>query len=361
MTRQLFKFNGKNPALPLVFAAALAGCDSESLLLTGPATDTAGTIASDAPVATSAEVPDVDDTTVATTAGDATDVAEATDVTEPGIVLSDPSSEPDGSAVDVASSLLAERTALGAVKIMAVGDSITHGIAGVSSYRREFTSLLESDSCSFTMVGSQETSERSGGDPDCIDTGVIGDGWGWNGTESCLVGGTSTVEPFVGAHEGYSSHRADHFLTGNVTSAGENPGIQVSMETFNPDVVLLHVGSVDMFNGQTVESTITDIDNVLDTIFATKPDTLVLIANIIPWFSDKPFPEIGENIEAVGDGVEALVAERSDPLIKIVDVRSGFTEEMMLDDLIHPNETGEAHIADAFASIYQPLAACSPE
>ena len=186
------------------------------------------------------------------------------------------------------------------------------------------------------MVGSQESSQVSGGTPDCIDTGIIGDGWGWNGSESCLVGATSDIEPYLGAHEGYSSHRADHFLTGNVTSAGDNPGIQVSMETFNPDVVLLHIGSVDLFNEQSVNSTVNDIDNVLNTIFETKPDTLVLIANIIPWFSNKPFPEIGEDVEAVGDGVEELVAERSDPLLKIVDVRSGFTEEMMLSDLIHP-------------------------
>ena len=357
MKPQLFNFNGKNAVLPLVFAVALAGCDSESLLLTDPAADTAGAIAFDDPVSSTADASDsagVDDAAVATTEG------EAESVGEDSIVLSDPSTDTDSLGGDVAASLLAARTALGPVKIMAVGDSITHGVAGVSSYRREFTALLESASCSFTMVGSQQTSQPAGRDPDCIDTGIIGDGWGWNGTESCLVGQeTAVVEPYVGAHEGYSSHRADHFLTGNVTSAGDNPGIQVSMQIFDPDVVLLHVGSVDMFNQQTVASTVTDINNVLNTINETKPNTLVLIANIIPWFSDKPYPEIGRDVESVGDGVEALVAARQDPLLKIVDVRSGFTEGLMLDDLIHPNEIGEAHIADAFASVYQPLAACS--
>ncbi len=366
MKTQLLQNGARSLALPLVFAAALAGCESESLLLTGPAGDTVGTIASDAPISTSAEESDVDDGTIATTddeeLGAGVDLGSDEDFldAEDTVVLSDPTFDADALGDDVAANLIAERTEAGPVKVMAVGDSITHGISGGASYRREFTALLEAASCSFTMVGSQQTSLVRG-DPNCIDTGVIGDGWGWNGVESCVVTADSGVEPYVGAHEGYSSHRADHFLTGHVNASGDNAGIQVAMETYDPDVVLLHVGSVDMFHEQTVESTITDINNVLDTIYETKSDTVVLIANIIPWYSDNPYPEIGEDVEAVGDGVEALVAERLDPLLKLVDVRSGYTEEMMMRDLIHPNETGEAHIADAFVSVYQPLAACSPE
>ena len=79
MKPQLFNFNGKNAVLPLVFAVALAGCDSESLLLTDPAADTTGAIASDAPDSTSADVSDssdVDDATVATTDDEALGVSE---------------------------------------------------------------------------------------------------------------------------------------------------------------------------------------------------------------------------------------------------------------------------------------------
>ena len=34
--------------------------------------------------------------------------------------------------------------------------------------------------------------------------------------------------------------------------------------------------------------------------------------------------------------------------VRIVDVRSGFTRAMMLSDNLHPNPSGEAHIARAF-------------
>ena len=269
------------------------------------------------------------------------------------------SADNDASNGATASAFLADRTALGAVKIMAVGDSITHGVAGVSSYRREFTSLLEAESCSFTMVGSQLTSRSSGIDPECEDTEPVGDGWGWDGTQSCLVGESSSVEVFRGAHEGYSAHRADHFLTGRDSSSGSNPGIRVSMETFAPDVVLLHLGSVDLFNEQGVSNALIDLDDVLDAIYEVQPETLVLMANVIPWFSDKPYEGIGRDIERLGDGVQRIVDERFDPFLKLVDVRSGFTESMMLDDLIHPNASGERHIADAFANVYQSFADCS--
>ncbi len=278
------------------------------------------------------------------------------------VVSANPSSVAvDNAATSTAATLLADSASVGPVKIMATGDSITQGIVGASSYRREFTSRMQAANCSFTMVGSQETSLVSGIDPDCVDSGVIGDGWGWDGTQSCLVGAASNNDVYIGAHEGYSSHRADHFLTGHTSSTGGNDGISVSMSTFNPDVVLLHIGSVDMYNQQTVASTVVDIENLVRVIFETKPNTLVFIANIIPWYSSNPYPEIGADVEALGDAVEQFVAAANNPLLKLVDVRTGFTEAMMMTDKIHPNADGEAHIANAFMTAYQSVANCTVE
>jgi len=328
MVNLSIKSAGKRIALPVILASFVFGCDGGSkLLITEPAAGGVTTIGSPSSIAV-----DSVDTLTATT----------------------------GSGSTSASDLLAERTAAGPVKVMAVGDSITQGIVGAASYRREFTNLMQTAACSFTMVGSQQTSLKSGGDPNCEDTGVIGDGWGWDGSKSCLVGGSSDGNLYTGAHEGYSSHRADHFLTGHVSSSGDNAGIRVALETYSPDVVLLHVGSVDLYHQQTVASTLTDINNILNIVYETNSETLVLIANVIPWYSDNPYPEIGADAEALGDGVERLVADRKDPLLKLVDVRSGFTPAMMMSDMIHPNEIGEAHIADAIMSVYQPLANCGP-
>jgi len=194
---------------------------------------------------------------------------------------------------------------------------------------------MDTASCEYTMVGSQTSSLAAGNNSTCTDTGVIGDGWGWNGSESCIVDNNtgSADELFLGAHEGYSANRIDHFLTGNDSSAGNNEGIRVAVQNFNPDVILLHLGSVDLYNQQSLASTVSEMDDLLNAIFETKPDVLVLIANVIPWFSDKPYAAIGEDVQLLGDGIQEIVAERFDPLIiKLVDVRTGFTESMMMDD-----------------------------
>jgi len=131
------------------------------------------------------------------------------------------------------------------------------------------------------------------------------------------------------------------------------------MEIQTPHVVLLHIGSVDMFNRQTVESTIEDIGAIVGAIREVQPETLILIANIIPWYSQNPYVEISQDIRAVGDGVVQFVGAARDPLMKLVDVRTGYDESMMMNDLIHPNEKGEAHIAQAFANVYLQHANCS--
>ena len=298
----------------MAIVTVLSGCDGERLIITDPLADQ----------------PLLDDAATVPATGSAT--GSNTLIGTPSFFIDDEASDNDASTGTVAAAFLAVRAAQGSIKIMAVGDSITHGVAGMSSYRRELTALMQAASCSYTMVGSQLTSDSAD---------------------------NSSADGYHGAHEGYSSNRADHFLTGYDSSAGSNPGIRVSMETYRPDVVLLHVGSFDVFNQQGVGNALNDIEELLETIYRTQSETLVLIANVIPWFSESPYPGIARDIESLGDRIEEMVLERFDPLLKLVDVRSGYTESMMLNDLIHPNPVGENHIADAFMDVYQRLANCS--
>lgn len=288
----------------------------------------------------------------ATQVGDPVGVAVDSDVTTEQTAEVPAPTEPVS-----AETFLADRLAIGPITIMPVGDSITQGIPGVSSYRLPFTESLESAGCAITMVGSQQTSREGGDSAECVDSD--GDGWGWDGTDSCFADAEPESNVYVAPHEGYSSHRAEHFLYGHSSGSGDNPGIGVSMANFQPDVVLLHIGSVDMFADQTVDSTLLEIETLIDAIYEVKPETLVLIANVIPWFSDRPYPQIGNRVRLLGDAIEVMVGQRSDPMLRLVDVRSGFTESMMLADMVHPNATGEKHIANAFGGEYMALANCA--
>ena len=157
---------------------------------------------------------------------------------------------------------------------------------------------------------------------------------------------------FTSPHESYSGHKADHFLTGHTTSAGENRGIAHSMATYDPDIVLLHIGSNDM-KTDSVDSTIAEIDQIISLIHQHNDSVVVLVANLIPWMRD----DARTKVQQLGTRIESYVAQLSSSNVHLVDVRSGFTANM-LSDQIHPNATGEAHIADAFFDVYDSKGLC---
>jgi len=220
------------------------------------------------------------------------------------------------------------------VKILAVGDSITAGFTfnpplgdgqGTASYRQEFENLLDQSGCSYQMVGS-----RTRNDPE---------------------------NPFVfgGRHEGYSGHRADHFLTGN----GANQGIDAIMQAESPDVVLLHLGSNDMNSNQTGFSTVADIEEIISRILNANGNAKILVANVIPWFGASTNPNITAAISVLGSQITNSINAMGNPNVILADVRSGFPQSYMQQDGIHPNSDGEAHIADAFVTALDTTDICA--
>ncbi|MEM7257953.1 MAG: carbohydrate-binding domain-containing protein [Pseudomonadota bacterium] len=207
------------------------------------------------------------------------------------------------------------------LKVMPVGDSITHGHRSVSSYHKPLEALFDDNNCNFQYVGSQLKNFAYDG--------------------------------YRAPHEGYSGHTADHFLTGNNNTAGDNRGINDSMVRYNPDVVLLHIGSNDMNRGDSVDGTVSEIDKIVDIIHQQNSRTIVLLANVIPWYGT---PQ--QRVTSLGSKIQAYINQLADNRVKLVDVRSGYTRSMMVPDGVHPNATGEAHIADAFFDAYEKAGLC---
>jgi len=216
-------------------------------------------------------------------------------------------------------------TPLSKMRIMAVGDSITHGVRTgyAQSYRRQFTNLLNLNSCLHEMVGSQR--------------------------------GNFQHDSYVSMHEGYSGHTADQLLYGHTDSAGTNKGISKMVSDNNPDVVLLHVGSNDMRMSHNIEDTVSEIDQIISIIHSADATTTVLLANLIPWLSN---PVIEQSVKTLGDRIEAYVAQLGNSRVKLVDVRTGFQPHMMLPDAVHPAPEGEAHMAKRFYQTYNDAGLC---
>ena len=225
------------------------------------------------------------------------------------------------------------------LRIMAIGDSITEGFdwpgdglsQNIRSYRGEFVNLMNNSSCAYQMVGSLQSNFPTTG--------------------------------FTSNHEGYSGFRADHLNNGFSDGRLSSPGISSTMAIHNPDVVLLHVGSNDMLGGQSILSTIADIELMIDNILAANPGATVLVANVIPWYSpiNNQFnSNIRGSIAQLGNDIIASLQNNPRPNVRLANVRNGFTPSMMQGDLIHPNALGEVHIANAFFDALDGSGRCGP-
>ena len=136
------------------------------------------------------------------------------------------------------------------LRIMAVDDSITHGVSGAKSYRQSLIGLLEASGCDFEMVGSMTTN----------------------------LPNTSFESP----HEAYAGHRTAHFLTGRQSSFGVNDGISDSMLQFQPDLILLKIGTNDISQNRDINNTLANVDQIVALIFDAEPDSRVVISALVP-------------------------------------------------------------------------------
>jgi lysophospholipase L1-like esterase len=240
----------------------------------------------------------------------------------------------------ISSSLFAVET----IKIMPLGDSITHENyrdssiadntpeADRSAYRNSLDYLLHDNNYTFDFVGSQ-------------------------------VAGDNIIPPFDTDHEGYDGE-TDTGIAANV----------YDYLTANPaDVVLLHIGT----NSATADNSPNNVASILDEIdryeTSNSKHVKVLLARIIGCWENWTLPagvypkcdaEFNAHIDTFNNNVEAMVNTRistkGDDLV-MVDMQNGagfnYDATDMIDDL-HPNDTGYAKMANLwYASLQDVLPA----
>lgn len=198
-----------------------------------------------------------------------------------------------------------------AVKIMALGDSITEGGGGVPTYRKWLWETMVASGCDVDFVGSQR---------------------GWTGKNK-----------FDADHEGYSGWRADQILSG---SDGWN--------VYVPDVVLLHVGTNDMLQSQDIPSTINEIAQIVGNIQAANPDATVLLAQIIGVDSTVN-PAASIRVQELSSAIGDLSLSTPTSSVVIVDQRTGFSPATQTSDGIHPNSQGEQQMATVWWTTLEPI------
>lgn len=192
-------------------------------------------------------------------------------------------------------------------RIMPLGNSITQARAGRNSYRRPLWHRLQGAGYPVNFVGSQNSNH----------------------------GGAPANADFDQDHEGHWGWTADQLLG----------GISGWAQAHRPDVVLMHVGSNDMFKEQDVNSTISELGQIIDRLRAVNPNVKILLAKLIQpaeWYGRR------YRVNQLNQAIPTLASQKNtaqSPVI-LVDQTQGFDAGADTYDGVHPNESGERKMAD---------------
>jgi lysophospholipase L1-like esterase len=193
---------------------------------------------------------------------------------------------------------------LGPIRIMPLGDSITYGTnsTGTVGYRRSLYQSLAGAAYSVDFVGSQ-----ADGSPMDFDRN----------------------------HEGHRGWRADQIRDGITGWLNSTPA----------DVVLLHIGTNDITQGQGATTTAAEISQILDDIDAWKTthnQVWVILARIINRNDTLSGTTTTLNIQ-----IQNLANTRiaGGDKIVVADMESALNYPGDLSDTVHPNDTGYGKMA----------------
>ena len=203
---------------------------------------------------------------------------------------------------------------------MTSGDSITMCARSTATggYRVPLFRLILENQNSVTFVG------PSGAGPEMVD-GV----------------------PFPENHDGHSGYIIDTINT----RKGLLPLMKENLGKFTPHIILLMIGTNDINSQIDLPNAPARLAGLIDLIIETAPDTLLVVAKLIPTRTDS----LNNQVQDFNNALAGIVSERAEAgnHILMVDMYNAFTvnpkykTDWLYDDL-HPNDAGYTVMANTW-------------
>jgi lysophospholipase L1-like esterase len=158
-----------------------------------------------------------------------------------------------------------------------------------------------------------------------------------------LDNSTSCGAVFDGDNEGHGG-----YLVTDVASQNMLPGW---LSTTDPDVVLMHFGTNDVWNGIAPSTILSAFSTLVGQARAANPAVRILVAKIIPLAPTRyDCPECPQRVVDLNAAIPAWAASESTAVspVTVVDLWTGFTPGTDTGDGVHPNDSGNTRIANSW-------------
>ncbi len=144
--------------------------------------------------------------------------------------------------------------------------------------------------------------------------------------------GTNPYRDFDHAYEGHWGWRADEILV----------HLPAWAAAAHPDIVLLLLGGNDVNQGQSITSTIEELEQIINVLRDVNPAVTILLATLMP--TTRPFNDVYLQLNTQIPGLAASKSVVRSPIL-LVDQHSGFDARHDTYDGLHPNARGEQKMA----------------
>ena len=147
-------------------------------------------------------------------------------------------------------------------------------------------------------------------------------------------------------HEGYGSFRIDETLNGGTEEGHSAPPIGSTLATYQPDVVMLMIGTNDILQNFNLAGAPGRLDALVGSIFTSRPSVRLLLASVTP-LSNASREAAAQAYNAAMPGIVAKYRGLGDD-VSFVDMHAALNPATDLTDGIHPTAAGYQKIADTW-------------